>query len=117
MNEEIDPEESLFRAVNPKVLEKGKITSALFKDSKGVSVNRSNEDSERSLGLLIERLGCKEIAELKVADCLKVEVYIKYCPLRGNPFHTEIHNSIDKVTLSQGKARKLAVLCKRLVVG
>jgi hypothetical protein len=116
MNEEIAPEESLFRAVNPKLLKEGKITSAVFKDSKGVSVNRSNEDSERSFGLLKERFGYKEIAELYVAECLKEEVYIKYCPLEDNLFHTEIHNSINKVTLSQKKAQRLAALCKRHVV-
>jgi hypothetical protein len=113
MNEEIAPDESLFRAVNPKLLQNNEITSALFKDAKGVSVNRSNEDAKRSFEILIERLGCEEIAELSVEECLKIEVYIKYCPIDGNPFHTEIHNSIDKVKLSSGKAKKLAALCIR----
>jgi hypothetical protein len=113
MNEEVAPEESLFRAVsdNPIMFQNNRVTSALFKDSKGVSVNRSNEDAELSFSLLVQRFCCKNIAELSVAECLKADVYLKYLPKPDNIFHTEMHDSVNSVKLSKSKAKKLAKLC------
>jgi len=98
-------------------IEKNRPTSAVFKDSKGLSVNRTGENKKYyiiSLETLKTNLGenIRAVAEVNCGDCKDLEVYLKYCPLRDNIYHSEIHRSENQILLSKQQAKKLAELCK-----
>jgi len=113
--------ESLLRGVNKNPNfwndEKQRPSSAIFKDSKGISVNRTGENKKyytESLEILKHNLGdnIKTVAEINVSYCINLELYLKYLPTDDNIYHSEIHKSENQVTLSKSDAKKLSDLCK-----
>jgi len=65
--------------------EKNRPSSAAFKSSKGLSVNRTGENKEcyeKSFEALQNELGerLREIVELDVDLCIELGLYLKYCP-------------------------------------
>lgn len=104
----------------PSFFNEGRISSALFKDSKGVSVNK--DDSRIITDIIIdeERLHCYYLGDM--ADepeyCLKALVTFdrKVCddnnilieddPLEENPHHAVLkrNNTVSCLTASQAKA-------------
>jgi len=94
-------------------------SSAVFKDSKGISVNRTGRDREyydESLKSLKNNLGKKiqAVAEISVETCKRLNLFLKYAPTIENIFHSEIHRSEDIALLTRSDAKKLAEACKIL---
>ena len=97
--------------------DENKATSAVFKDSKGISVNRTGCDKkyyDESLENLKNLQGHKfqKIGELNVSDCKILELYLKYCPTDDNEYHAEIHKSKNQTELTHKEYRNLAKNCK-----
>lgn len=118
MKEIVSPEELLYRAVKPIPVywKDGRITSALFKDSKGVSVDRDGgRSSENIISNFVTRMGdknVKAIAILKAEQCFNNEMIVIPSPVQDNKYHAEIHCSETKVELSKKQARALANCCQ-----
>lgn len=111
MKNEIEDHESFFRVIRPREayphLWKGeRPSSAAFKDAKGLSVNRSDDDKLRSLENLKHLQGM--VAEVSCKSCKEVEIVAYYKPEENNVFHSELHGSKEKVELTSGQARHLA---------
>lgn len=118
MNDIITREEKLFRNVirNPDFWknEEGRPSSALFKDSKGVSVDRDGgREKETIISSFKERFGdnIKAIVFVDASYCYDIDCHLVYNPLDDNIYHGEIHDSPQKITLSSSKARKLSKNC------
>lgn len=109
----INDVEELYRAVTRKPnmwkSQEDRPSSALFKDSKGVSVDR---DGGRSLDDICRsferRIEMQALVSLSVGECRKLQTYPVAKPEGDNPFHAEIHDSPNRVQLSSKKARDLA---------
>ena len=106
--------ESLLRGVNinPDFWddEENRPTSAVFKDNKGVSVNRTGENKEyyeKSLNCLKKNIGerLRSVAELETDFCMELGLHLKYCPIKDNIYHSEIHKSENEVLLSKSIAK------------
>lgn len=84
--ERLYAEEILYRGVFPgfRKAEEGRPTSACFKDSRGVSVNRSGDDGAGALNHLA-------------------------LPDGENDYHSEIHKDENTVKLTTPIARRLAM--------
>ena len=92
-------------------------SSAIFKDSKGVSVNRTGEDKRyytQSLNILKNNLGenIRTVVEVNVDACINMGLYLKYLPTDDNAYHSEIHKSENQVVLSKSEAKMLCEICK-----
>ena len=113
----INPNELLHRAIKPNPLfwdtKKGGVTSALFKDSKGVSVdrnaNRSDNEIQQSFLILFSNLNGE--ARLYVQLCLDNDCRVENDATESNPYHALILGK-DKINLTDGQARKLAKNCQ-----
>lgn len=84
-------------------------TSALFKDAKGVSVDRDGERTEDEI--LSKLLQCrKDYGAGKIAAeiCNSIDLYLKPDKRPENDYHALILASEDKIQISNGKARKLS---------
>lgn len=83
-------------------------SSATFKDSKGVSVNREARRTESECVLqLLNTKAFKAIVKISVKDVNECNAISKYTPIPDNEYHSEIHDSIDRVEIRSGKARSL----------
>ncbi|KAA0548478.1 hypothetical protein FZW96_07860 [Bacillus sp. BGMRC 2118] len=119
MHPTISTEEKLFRKVitNPNFwkTEEGRPSSALFKDSLGVSVDRDGgRDRETIVSTFKARFGNDNIRAIVYVDarfCYDIATHLLSAPVDGNEFHAEIHDSSVRVQLSGGKAKKLANNC------
>ena len=112
----IQDEELLHRAIKPKPqfwnTKTDTVSSALFKDSKGVSVdrnsNRSNE--EIKLCLLNTFPDLKGEARLKTEICREKMCRIIADPIENNEHHALILGN-GKIELTQGQAKFLSKNC------
>ncbi|MCM3054250.1 hypothetical protein [Caldibacillus thermoamylovorans] len=120
LNPKIDENEFLYRAIKKSIpnrwdIEKNRPSSALFKESKGVSVDRDGNRNKREIVTsFLERFGhteLKAIVNIRAGRCYEKDCSILYRPLDDNPFHAEIHNGNGKVELTKGQARFLAKNC------
>ena len=121
-SDEFQDSETLLRGVHKNSdfwnIKENRPTSAAFKrDPKGLSVNRTGEDKkyfEESLECLKTNLGerIQAIVEVSVDFCKSLDLYLKYCPINDNVYHSEIHKSETDPPLSQSIARELAKVCK-----
>src|SRR5690625_3134782 len=119
MKKTIEKHEQLYRKVimKPNFWKKdlGKPSSAVFKDSKGVSVDRDGERSECDITETFkERFGAenmKAIVAITAEFCYEIDTHLVYSPTEDNKYHAEIHASVDKIPLGTSKARKLAKEC------
>lgn len=116
--------EKLYRAVLPDgiyIKPDGSVTSAAFKDSKGLSVDREMcRENSKCISFMLGHIDKRylnsggrivSITYSQIKDC---DLLLKYCPLEdgSNDFHSEIHMSTSKIQLSSSKARLLANNCK-----
>lgn len=109
------PDERLFRAVpknKPNMWKDGKITSAVFKDSKGLSVDRQ---WHRTISEAVDAvLSVRSDGEWGVVSVTKkifdeVDALCLYKPIKNkNLFHSEIHRYTKTPTLSKYQARYLS---------
>lgn len=112
---EISDEENLYRGITkqPQLwkMAQDRPSSAAFKDSKGVSVDREGYRGEAELvDSLNSRFELRAIVFVNAGYCRRIETSPIAKPLDDNPYHAEIHN-IDRVELTASKAKKLARGC------
>ena len=88
MTEQFDTYERIYRAVYPPEImpmfwkENGEISSAVFKDKRGLSVGRAGDRDE------------------------------EYLPTKRSIYHSEIHGDKDRIILSQSQCKYLAKRAK-----
>lgn len=121
METEILSHEKLFRAIkrSTPVLwdnEKNKPSSAAFKDSNGVSVDRdadrSNDQIKESFSLRFGGEGnIRSVIYVLASTCLNHDINVEASPLPDNEFHAEIFRSADNRPLSNSQAKYLASNC------
>ena len=117
---DFSPDENLYRAVKPKPIfwkmAVNRPSSALFKDSNGVSVDRQADRTvDEALETVRENFSeiqLKAIVGIMVKECEGIGAIVKYKPIESNTFHSEIHNSLEEAQLTDGKAKRLARLSK-----
>ena len=116
MSNKIDPDEILYRSVNPFnwYVEEGRVRSSLFKNANGVSVDRDGKRPEEFIvNTFKERFGkenVKAVVHVYAQDCYDLPAKCIYKPEETNIYHSEIHD-IDRVELTSSKARRLANKC------
>jgi hypothetical protein len=113
MDDSFRPEERLYRGIHAMFLDGDRITSAAFKDSGGVSVDRDggrNEDDciERLITALPQISGVGRLTYADVESCGAVTIY---CPTTENVYHSQIQDSKEQVKIPNSKAKKLASCC------
>ena len=98
-------------------------SSAAFKDSNGLSVNRTGENRknyDESFELLktteIKGETFRAISEVSLEFCVELGVYLKYSPLDNNIYHSEIHKSQTVALLTKSIARKLSENCMTIKI-
>ncbi|MFJ7646111.1 hypothetical protein ACIQ1H_01105 [Lysinibacillus sp. NPDC097279] len=115
MREQISENEHLYRKVSHKPLfwkpEINRPSSALFKDSNGVSVDRKmDREIPEIISFMETTFGkddIKAVVQLSVEDCSEIGVVVYKDPIENNPYHAEIHPPDLKKPL----AKKLAKAC------
>lgn len=109
----IKDEERLFRVIksfpNWWKFDVNRPSSAAFKDSNGVSVDRQGT---RNIDQVIERFRnrfeLRAVVSINAGKCREFNTYPIAKPGLENPEHAEIHNSPFEIPLTSGKARKLS---------
>lgn len=121
MDNNIHADESLFRRVSniPQYWKQGsdKPSSALFKDSNGVSVNRCNyrckdeiiNDEERLHKLYLKGAPLKAIISVKKVLC--EDMLVQYDPEDNNKHHSLILRNEDTIQLTESQAKRLSRNC------
>ena len=110
----INDKELLYRAVPSKPQfwkeREGRPSSAIFKDSKGVSVDRKGERSAGDVILALQKRfqNLRAIICLSAGVCREENAFIKYDPILENEHHSLILDSPEKIQMGSGKARRLA---------
>jgi hypothetical protein len=116
MTEQFLANEKLFRGVHPNNWKEseGRPTSACFKDSKGVSVNRALNDEASSFmhlnnSIIVGNINAKAIVSVYYYNCTEIGVDVIYSPQADNPYHSEIHKyEADSESAFSKKAHALA---------
>ena len=111
-------DERLFRAVQPKDMfwkKDGKISSAAFKDSNGLSCDRdmgriSVSSCVCSLLNFIQR--DNTVVSVNYGECTDINALVKHDPVENNEHHSLILNGNDKKELTDGKAKRLSKLVR-----
>jgi len=118
MDANFQDNELLYRSIKPDVTfwkESGILSSAAFKDSKGLSVDRAaGRCKPLCVEFLLSRFPQSCVASVKVEMCKEVDALVKYAPIdcesEKNEYHSEIHKSESVCKLTDGQAKKLARL-------
>lgn len=120
--DEIGDDEDLYRAVpnNPHFTKEEpdgsiRLTSALFKDSNGVSVDREGDrDEEDIIGNFKERKPGYGLAKISAGDCRESNTKPVWDPQEDNYYHSLIIRENDQLQLTRGQAKKLQRKCEQL---
>ena len=105
-----EKQEKLLRAVRmkPNLWKDGRLSSAAFKDKRGVSVDRVGGRAESDAIEDIRKNLEGAIVAVTVEFCQnQAHACLKYKPTL-NPYHSEIHGSETSVPLSPAQAHQLA---------
>lgn len=110
--------ERLYRAVLPSDMywkKDGKISSAVFKDSKGLSCDRDlgRVDSSLCVSTLLNYLQRdRTVVSISYSECIEVNTLVEYDPIPDNCYHSLILNDNEKIQLTEGKARRLTKMVR-----
>lgn len=112
----IASDEHLYRGLHKLWIEDdNSVSSAAFKDSGGVSVDRDggreeNECVDRMVNALSKIEGVGKMSCRDVESC---DAVVEYNPTNDNEYHSLVKDSADQLVIkSKSKARKLASKCK-----
>ncbi|MPM49903.1 hypothetical protein SDC9_96637 [bioreactor metagenome] len=122
MDSAIKEEEDLYRRVDVRPQfwkeECDRPSSALFKDSNGVSVDRSNNRSLEDIIKDEERLhrvfgseDLKAVISVSKKTCEDKDIYVKCDPIDNNEHHCIIQRTESEVPLTSGQAKYLSKQC------
>lgn len=115
MNNNFDESEALYRAVYPPEIKRmfwkdeSHISSAVFLDKKGVSVERGNYRADEDVVLEMKKSFIGKIIAITVGLCRKVNARVLYKPTKRSFYHSEIHGSNKHIILSPAQRRYLAI--------
>lgn len=110
LGKEIDNDEFLYRGIIEKFWDysNNRPSSAAFKDSKGISVDRQGlRDEKLCVEKLIEKRNFFAVSKIKTEVVRNLNAIVIYLPVDNNLYHSEIHDSIDRVKLRGSKPKKL----------
>ncbi|MCQ2535526.1 MAG: hypothetical protein MJ110_00995 [Lachnospiraceae bacterium] len=114
MENRFDLSEKLYRAVYPPEnmpmfwKKNGEISSAVFKDKNGLSVERLGDRTEETVLQDMHLFFYGAIVSVFVKDCLDCDAVVKYLPTRRSRYHSEIHRSNEIKLLTQSQCKHLA---------
>lgn len=113
MDEKFKDNEFLLRAVwppnrRPDFWVNGRLSSAAFKDSAGLSVNRTGDLSLEEVVNFTSKRFRGRIVSVTTIDCNFVHACLRYKPSKENELHSEIHGSETEIVLSDEQALILA---------
>lgn len=122
MDNNIHNDERLFRRLKniPQYWKKetNRPSSALFKDSRGVSVDRCNfrckeaviKDEERLHFLNSNGEELKSIVSVEKSECN--DLLVEYKPVQDNDYHSVIYRNRDNIMLTRSQSKRLADQCR-----
>jgi len=114
MDNEFKSTEKLYRAVYPPEIADmfwkldGTVSSAAFADPKGLSVDRGDYRSDEDVMSVMRSKFTGHIISVYVKNCFDANALVLYRPSRSNPYHSEIHGSLDRAILSKSQRVHLA---------
>ena len=114
MTEQFELNERLFRAVYPPEImpmfwkENGKISSAVFKDKNGLSVERAGGRTDDIVMNYMISFFYGTVIGIYVKECVDCGAVVRYLPTKRSRFHSEIHGSEDRKLLNQSQCKYLA---------
>ncbi len=83
-------------------------SSAAFKDSSGVSVDRGDGRVETDcISFLKSRKDFFAIYKIQTDAVRKLDAFVKYVPTNDNIFHSEIHDSNERVQMRGSNPKKI----------
>lgn len=114
----VEDHELLYRAV-PKFpnywnKDRNSVSSALFKDKNGVSVDRDGNRKENVICKQLQNKISNSIAAISVKtnSVRSISALVLPKPSNANQYHAEIHDSETKILLSSSKAKRLSKMGK-----
>ncbi|MBD3343048.1 MAG: hypothetical protein GF353_28380 [Candidatus Lokiarchaeota archaeon] len=108
--EKINDKEKLYRAIHPIFWKNdlNKPSTAAFKDSKGVSVDRDGGREEKEVIAVFDKKKPNYgLASITAKSCREIGTHPIPKPLDDNIYHAEIHDSEDKIRISMSKLKKI----------
>lgn len=114
MNDTFDERESLYRAVYPPEVnrmfwkDENHISSAVFLDKKGVSVERGNFRLDENVVLEMKKFFVGKIVAITVGICHEVNAKVLYKPTKRSVYHSEIHGGEKQIVLTPSQRHFLA---------
>ncbi len=110
INKNINENEYLYRGIIEINwdFENNRPSSATFKDSKGISVDRDNFRTETEcLEYMQSSKKFFAICKIKTLKVVELNAVVKYKPTNLNIYHSEIHDSENKIQIQGSKSKKL----------
>ena len=114
MNKNFSDNESLYRAVYPPEVnqifwkDEKHISSAVFLDKKGVSVERGNFRLDENVVLEMKKFFIGKIVAITAGICHEVNAKVLYKPTKRSVYHSEIHGGEKQIVLTPSQRRFLA---------
>lgn len=111
MDDCFEDEEKLYRAVIPKdmyIKKDGSLTSAAFKATDGCSVDRGNYRNDNDAVSFMRKTLEGSVYSILVKTCRERDIYIKYEPTDGNPFHSGLYKDLSLSKMTPGQCKYLA---------
>ena len=120
MEATVEESEKLYRGVKrnkPNMLdEDGNISSALFKDDCGVSVDRDGKREEKIIfdamySKLVDKSGksrLNAVVRINAGDCIKKELFVRSEPSENDQYHAAIYENGQLEPISNLNAAYLA---------
>lgn len=111
----VDDSEFLYRGIIEVNwdFENDRPSSATFKDSFGVSVDRDNWRKEADcIEFLLKKKGFFSICKIKTGKVRALNALVKYLPANDNIYHTEIHDSEERAQMKGSKPKKIRDLAE-----
>lgn len=115
MDNSFKEKEALYRAVYPPEKnrmfwkDENHISSAVFLDKKGVSVERGNFRSDEEVAKDMQKSFLGKIVSITAGVCYKVNAKIFYKPTKRSLYHSEIHGSETRVLLTPSQRHFLSL--------
>jgi hypothetical protein len=110
LNQIIANDEYLYRGIiqHNWDYENNRPSSATFKDSKGVSVDRGNYRQEKDcIDFLTEKKDFFAVCKIQTKKVRDLSAIAKYLPIEDNVYHSEIHDSEERIQMRGNKPKKI----------
>ncbi len=115
MDNTISDEEFLYRGVIELNWDYENIrpSSAIYKDSKGVSVDRDNFRQEKEcVDFILSKKAFFAVCKVLTKEVLELNAITKYLPVDDNEFHSEIHDSEERIQMRGKKPKRIRDVSK-----